>query len=206
MNKVPPSQRTDETSGSSSDPWSRAIRMLAANPDSPESLRIMSTVNACLRPSRQAVDQLVQAFAHQMVNPGEVADAAVQAATAHWESVCRSPLSAEVRQDLLEDATRLVARCRRTPPPIESVVAGVGDSHDFGYDLGLHLEGLVGTWHRLWAALALGRVMGESTDLRECVSIVRTQFEALLGRALTAGEWRVLEDHAHEHGSSLKGA
>jgi hypothetical protein len=185
------------------DPFSRAARELAANPDSPTSLRIVSALNAATRPRRAAVEQLVQALAEQLERSGVTADAAVAAAARHWEAVCQAPMTDELLQDFRHEAAQALERRRREPPPMQDIVAGVDARTDTGYELGVHLQGLRGTWHRLWAAIALGSAMGHSVEQRDAVAAVRAQLEAQLGRALTAGEWSRLEAHAAAHGESM---
>jgi hypothetical protein len=166
------------------DLWAHMARELAGNSDSPASVKIMSAVTGMLRPGCFAVDQLVQAYSMHIESPGPMADAAVRAAEQHWESACQATLVDETRKRLRDDAAQAVARRRRAPPPVESVVAGLDGHNDMGYDLGLHLQGLRGTWHRLWASIAMGSALGDSPEQRECVATIRRQFESLLGRAL----------------------
>ena len=87
---------------------------------------------------------------------------------------------------------------------MESIVAGVGEPVDMGYDLSLHLNGLRGTWHRLWAAIALGTMMGAGDEYDETVTAVRSQFEQLLGRSLSPDEWLRLSQHAQAHGEAMQ--
>jgi hypothetical protein len=178
-------------------------RELAARPDSPASLKIMSAVAEATLPRRRAVEQLVQAYTLQLQSPGPMADASVRAAERHWETVCGVPIDDDVREGLREDAAGSIARSRSKPPPVESVVAGLDAKTDVGYDLGIHLEGLRGTWHRLWAAIAMGASLGETPEQRECVATVRAQFESILGRALDTSEWSTLEQHAIAHGQAI---
>lgn len=178
-------------------------RELAARPDSPASLRIMSAVAEVTRPRRRAVEQLVQAYAMQLQSPGAMADASVLAAEHHWETVCGVPIDDDVRDGLRDDAASFIARRRSTPPPVESVVAGLDGQTDVGYDLGIHLQGLRGTWHRLWASIAMGASLGDSPEQQECVATVRAQFESMLGRALDTSEWSTLEQHAIAHGLTI---
>jgi hypothetical protein len=98
-----------------------------------------------------------------------------------------------------DDAQQLVADRRRGPPRIENVVAGVAGRSDSGYELGVHMHGLRGTWHRPWASISAARLWGESPEQQECVATVREQFETQLGRTLTTEEWAQLTQHAHRH-------
>lgn len=114
-------------------------------------------------------------------------------------------LTQEVMIGLKDEAVALVERRRRQPPPMESIVAGVGEPVDMGYELSLHLNGLRGTWHRLWASIAMGAMMGESPEQEETVLTVRAQFERLLGRSLSHDEWSLLSAHARDHGRAMQG-
>lgn len=187
------------------DRWLQLAREVATNPDSTASLRIMSAVNGAMKPAKQAAAQVIEALAAQIEAPGEHADAAVAAAVRHWESVCNASLAPDVLNGMREDAAALIQRRRRQPPPMEAIVAGVGEPVDMGYDLSLHLNGLRGTWHRLWASIALGVMMGESEEHAEAVGTVRQQFEQLLGRSLSPDEWLRLSQHAQAHGQAMQG-
>lgn len=181
------------------DIWAAMTRELASNPDSPASLQIMSVVNSAMRPRNAAADQVVSAMVEQLENPGSAADAAVTAAVAHWERACDGPASEPVLEQFRDEAQKMVADRRRGPPKIESVVEGVAGRSDAGYQLGVHMHGLRGTWHRLWASISAARLWGESPEQQECVATVREQFETQLGRALTSDEWAQLTQHAHRH-------
>jgi hypothetical protein len=181
------------------DIWTAMARELSSHPDSPASLQIMSAVNSAMRPRNAAADQVVSALAEQLENPGPAAGAAVTAAVAHWERACDGPASESLLQQFRDKAQQLVADRRRGPPKIESVVTGVAGRPDAGYELGVHMHGLRGTWHRLWASISASRLWGESPEQQECVATVREQFETQLGRALTSEEWAQLTQHAHRH-------
>lgn len=189
--------------GDNSSVWTRAIRELAANPDSPTSLHIMSAVNRGLRPRADAADGLVRALAAALARPGPAALQAIDDARRHWERVFEEPLPADALAFYEGEARQLADRSRRGPPPIASIVAGVADRTDIGYDQGLHLVGLRGTWHRLWAAIALGVSFGPSEEQTACVAEVRAQLEQQLGRPLSEVEWLQLEAHARAHGSTI---
>lgn len=195
--------KRSEPGGERLSPWEAMSRELAANPDSPASLSIMSGINALLRPRLRAVDQIVAAMAQRLVHPGPAADAAVEAAIGHWERASGSPLPANVFADLEQDARERIDRQQRQPPPIERIVQGIGERGDVGYALGLHLEGLRGTWHRLWAAISLKHSGigdgGDSREFDEAIEAIRAQLESNLGRSLTVAEWVALEQHAIGH-------
>lgn len=181
------------------DVWSAMLRELASNPDSPASLHIMSAVNRAFQPRNDAADQLVEALARQIeARDSAVAQAAVDAAKAYWEKLCEAPLSDTQLEQFTEDARKLVARRQRQPPAVESIVAGVADRLDVGYSMGVHMEGVRGTWHRLWAAISSARLWGMAQP-DETVTAIRAQFEALIGRPMSPAEWEQLTAHAHHH-------
>ena len=62
-----------------------------------------------------------------------------------------------------------------------------------------HLEGLEGTWHRLWGIISLAFGFGDDIETDEGVAAVRIQFEELLGRTMTSPEWATLVAHAKNH-------
>jgi hypothetical protein len=155
---------------------------------------------------RAAVGQLLAALAEQTGHPGDTTDAAVGAAVRHWETACGAPLSVDVLETLRQEAIELAAQRKRQPPAVESIVAGVGERTDVGYALHTHMEGLRGTWHRLWAAIAMGRLWSDTPEQQECVAEVRSQFEGVLGRALSTDEWDRLTQHAHDHGDAMASA
>ena len=64
---------------------------------------------------------------------------------------------------------------------------------------GIHLEGLEGTWHRLWGIISLVFGFGDDVETDEGVAAVRAQFEELLGRTMTPPEWDALVAHAKNH-------
>ena len=82
-------------------------RQLAANPDDPASLRIVSAMNHAMRPAAQAAAQVVEALAEQLSAPSERTETAVAAAVRHWESVCKSPMDQEVMIGLKDEAVAL---------------------------------------------------------------------------------------------------
>ncbi len=184
-------------------PWVDMARELANNPDSPKSLAIMSSVNAALNPSNQAVAQLVGEIANQIESAGEKSDAAVAAATAVWEKVCGGTLDLGTLALFRADAQAVLDRRESAPPPLESIVAGVTDRTDTGYALGVHLEGIRGLWHRLWALIALSKLSGGAGEHDEGVLAMRAQFESGLGRPLLPAEWDALAAHAARRAASM---
>lgn len=93
---------------------------------------------------------------------------------------------------------------RRGPPVIESIIPEVQGRTDTGYALRVHMQGLHGIWHRLWASIVLEERLGGG-DGDSGVPAIRSQFEQQLGRAMTSGEWALLEADAREHAASLPG-
>lgn len=175
-------------------------REVVTHPDSPASLQLLSKVNEAMRPRTQAGDQLTEALADQIDLPDDAAtEAAVPAAIAHWEKACGCALDPDLLDLFRQDATALAARRRRQPPPLEAIVAGTQERSDVGYQLGVHLEGLRGTWHRLWALIAMTFSFGHDPASADAVTAVRGQFEQHLGRQLTPQEWKLLLDHARRH-------
>lgn len=177
-------------------------RTLAADPDSPQSLRIMSAINAALQPNMAAVEQLRRALETHIDRPGPMSDAALEAAKVSWERACGAPMPAEVLVDLRDEVLADRERRRRGPPPVESIVSGVAGRSDIGYDEGLHLHGIRGTWHRLFGLLRLQQQLGMGDAPDAAVHEVRAQFELQLGRAMTADEWAALTQAA-QRGASL---
>lgn len=180
--------------------WEALAREVATNPDSPTSLRLQSQVNRVMGPRTRAGDQLIEALADLVDHPEEAgAPAAVQAAISHWEKICGAKLDPELLKQFRQDAEALAARRRRQPPSLEFVVQGTQGRSDVGYELGLDLEGLRGTWHRLWAIIAMAFSFGDDPALVEGVAAVRGQFEQQLGRPLAPAEWEQLTAHARRH-------
>lgn len=176
---------------------------LAANPDSPASLSILSGVKAALRPREQAIEQLVLAMADQLQKPSSDADAVVAAALGHWETVCQTQADQSTLEEFRKEAAHVLDRRHRQPPPLESIVESAGERSDVGYDMGIHLQGLRGTWHRLWASISMATLWEDGPEQRECIAAVRAQFEEALGRPLSADEWSKLEAHAHHHAETV---
>jgi hypothetical protein len=182
--------------------WDLAARALAADPDSPLGLQVQSAFNRAVQPRVDAVQQLVEALALQIETPGAQAEAAVAAAIAHWEAATDSKLDESLLVSFREDAAALVESRSAGPPALESIVGDV-DKTDVGYEMRLHMQGLRGTWHRLWAAIAMGTMLGTGPAQLACIAEVRGQFEAELGRAMTQDEWDALERHALAHGAAV---
>ncbi len=154
----------------------------------------------------QAVGQVVDALVLQIEQPGAAAESAVSAAVKHWEAACGGSMEASTLDRLREDAQDLVKRRQGMPPPIESVLADAADHpgiSDVGYELGLDAGGLRGTWHRLFMAIAMGRVFGDTPEQRARVTGVRGELEQLLGRQMSPSEWDALERRALPHGERL---
>lgn len=181
------------------DIWTAMARELASNPDSPASLKILSAVNQAMAPRSQAVDQVVQALEAQLRQDGEQEQAAVQAAVRHWERECGTPMERSLLDDLTRSARQRIEHARRQPPPMEGILTSRPQTTDTGYKLGVHLEGLHGTWHRLWGMLCLVFSFGDDIANDPGVATVRSQFEALLGRTMSAPEWGALVEHAKNH-------
>lgn len=182
------------------DIWTAMARELADNPDSPVSLRILSGMNRVIQPRNAAASQLVEALAQQLgdMDP-QASQAAVDAAIAHWEKACGAQMTEALLEGCRADARELARDRQKQPPPIESIVAGTAQIPDVGYTLGVHSNGLRGTWHRLWASISTARHWGETQEMQRAVATVRDQLEQLLGRALSPLEWEQLTRHAHHH-------
>lgn len=179
--------------------WEAMARELASNPDSPVSLKIMSAVGQAMAPRSRAVEQVVAALEAQLLSDGEQERAAVSAAIQHWERECGCQMESSVLEDLTSSARQAIERRRRQPPPIDSILIGRPQATDTGYQLGIHLEGLEGTWHRLWGLICLVFGFGHDVETDEGVLAMRGQFEQLLGRALSVQEWDALVAHAKNH-------
>lgn len=180
-------------------PFLAMARELLERPDGVAALQVMSGINRFVAPRQRAVEQLVEALADQIKRPesGPVC-AKVEAATSHWEATCKAPITPELLSDLRQQAQYLLEDRRKRPPPMGEILGAAASRRDFGYELGGDLGGMEGTWHRLWAAISMDRLM----DIPEQKSVapqLRAEFEGLLGRTLADGEWRALVEHAHRH-------
>lgn len=158
-------------------------------------------MNAALAPRSRAVQQLVDALESQLqsAEPNQAHEAAVAAATAHWEKVCGGPMDAATLDLMREEASAQAAKKANRPPAMSSVLSATPEMTDVGYGLGLYLDGLEGTWHRLWALMSLTIQFGDDPDVDAGCAEVRQQFEKILGRVLTPQEWSSLNDHARRH-------
>lgn len=179
--------------------WLAMARELVSNPDSPASLKIMSAANKALKPRHEAVEQVVVALEEQLLEDGDSQRAAVQAAIRHWVLECGAPMDDALLQDLQQTARDRIERRRRLPPKMESILTALPTTTDTGYRLGIHLEGLQGTWHRLWAMICVAFGFGHDVQSYEGVQTVRAQFEQILGRTMTPAEWGALAAHAKNH-------
>lgn len=200
----PPKTKLEQRPGESV--WTAMARELASNPDSPVSLNIMSAVGQATRPRSQAVDQVVSALEAQLLDDGEQQRVAVQAAIQHWERDCGTQMESSLLEDLAKTARERVERRRRQPPAMESILASQPSTTDTGYQLGIHLEGLEGTWHRLWGMICLVFGFGSDVEGDEGVAAVRAQFEQLLGREMSLQEWAALVAHAKNHHETVVSA
>lgn len=181
------------------DVWSAMARELATNPDSFPSLNIMSAVAKAMKPQSQAVDQVVAALEDQLHEDGEVQHAALRAAIQFWERECGAPMNEPLLGGFRKIAIERVESKRRKPPRMDSILSSKPETTDTGYQLGIHLNGLEGTWHRLWGIICLAFGFGDDIDKDDGVTTVRSQFEALLGRPLAPEEWFALVAHAKNH-------
>ena len=193
----PPKTKLEQLQGESV--WAAMARELASNPDSPASLNIMSAVGQAMRPRTQAVDQVVAALEEQLREDGEPQRAALQAAIQYWERECGTQMDSPLLEDLQKTARERIERKLRRPPSMESILSSRPTTTDTGYQLGIHLEGLEGTWHRLWGIISLAFGFGDDIETDEGVAAVRIQFEELLGRTMTSPEWATLVAHAKNH-------
>ena len=114
----------------------------------------MSAVNQAMAPRAQAADQVVLALEAQLLEDGKQQRAAVQAAIQYWERECGVQMESSVLEDLTKSARSQIERSRRQPPSMDSILTSRPQTTDTGYRLGVHLEGLEGTWHRLWGMIA----------------------------------------------------
>ncbi len=185
--------RSDES------PWGALARELASNPDSPASLQIVSAIRQSVQPQVQAVEQVVSAIEAQCMEDGEHQRVAVQAAIQCWERACHTEMDSATLADFHKMAQQRIDRRRRHPPSMTSILTQVPTMTDTGYQLGVHMQGIEGTWHRLWGIIVLSCGFTDNVDADEAVVTVRAQFENLLGREMLPEEWRALVVHAKHH-------
>ncbi len=195
--KKPPPTKLEVPPGESV--WSALARELARNPDGPVALQVQSAFGRALAPNRQAVQQVLEALGAQLEQDGEPQRAAVAAAIAHWERQTGAPMDAEALEGFRQDAREAAERRRRQPPAMQEILRVAPTGTDVGYDLGVHLHGLQGTWHRLWASMCLCYSFGNDLAVEPTVATVRGQFEKLLGRALEPQEFDALAARARNH-------
>jgi hypothetical protein len=141
----------------------------------------------------------VAALEAQLQEDGAQQSAAVRAAIQHWERESGAPMDNALLADLQKTARERIEKRRRQPPTMESILSEQPKTTDTGYRLGIHLEGLEGTWHRLWGIISLAFGFGNDIEVDEGVGTVRAQFEKLLGREMSPTEWNALVAHAKNH-------
>lgn len=105
-------------------------------------------------------------------------------------------------EDLRAQATRQATQKRNRPPQMSDILNPMPAATDVGYQLGIHLQGLEGTWHRLWALLSITFQFGDTPEGNADCENLRHQFEQGLGRRLASAEWSALADHAQAHAMS----
>jgi hypothetical protein len=135
----------------------------------------------------------------RLLEDGEVQRAALQAAIHYWERECGTAMDDTVLDGFKRSANERMQSKRRQPPKMDTILSSRPETTDIGYQLGIHLEGLEGTWHRLWAIICLAFGFGDDIEADEVVAEVRAQFEEALGRPLSPHEWSALVDHARNH-------
>ena len=92
------------------------------------------------------------------------------------------------------------------PPPIETIIPDALGKTDTGYALGVHMVGLHGAWHRLWAMLVLRAGFDSADDLDpedDGLNTVRAQVGQALGRPISDEEITLLNEHALAHAATL---
>ncbi|MFN9470914.1 hypothetical protein [Acidovorax sp.] len=166
----------------------------------------MSAINSAFASRQKAVQQLVDALGAQLESKAasKALDAAVAAAIVHWEKVCEGPMEPSLLEDLRAEALKQIERRRNRPPQMHTILNPVPTMTDVGYGLGLYLDGVEGTWHRLWAILSLTFQFGENPEGNTDCEGLRLQFEQILGRRMQLAEWIALVDHARAHAATRR--
>lgn len=184
----------------------RAIKTLSDNPESPESLRIMSNVQRAAQPRIDASDGLVTALAQQIQNPCAESDLQVVLAQTRWEAACQGNLDDELLSLFKRDAAELIKRNRCRPPEMTEILDISETPVDYEYTLVGTLGGLQGTWHRLWSSISSARYFAQFDSSERMCNLqngnlidLRKEFESMLGREMTVQEWGRLTAHAHRH-------
>lgn len=146
----------------------------------------------------------MDALADQLAagTPDYAADAAVAAAIAHWEKTCGGPIDPGTLELLHSDAASLAQARRNRPPSMSSILSPMPAATDVGYDLGLDLGGVEGTWHRLWAMMSLAAQFGDDPEIAADCQELQQEFERLIGRSLHHNELEALRAHARAHGQT----
>jgi hypothetical protein len=195
--KKPPPSKLEVPPGESV--WAALARELARNPEGPVGLHVQSAMGRVLAPRWQAVEQVLEALGAQIAQEGESQRAAVAAAIAYWERETGAPMDAELLEELRQEARKSAERRTRQPPAMQNILHAMPAVTDVGYELGVHLHGLQGTWHRLWASMCLCYSFGDDPSTESMVRTVRAQFEQLLGRPLEPQEFDALAARARKH-------
>lgn len=169
--------------------------------ESPAGLHAMAAVRAEMRSLQSAVTVAIDAMAQSMRDPDD--DAARDLVQRMLTSVRFFLKTESIPDDLLAEMhaeAQRQARPRR-PLPIETVLPEVAGRLDVGYAEGLHLHGLRGTWHRLWALMVLDAQMGAGAG--EAIQVVLGQLSRALGRDLSSEEIQALRDDAQSAAEAL---
>lgn len=185
-------------------PWAALAREVAERPEGVVGLHVMSAINAALKPRQEAVSELVITIANVQASPDDVAaKIALGTAKRHWESTCQCTLTDSLLEEFTSEAAALRERRKTMPPTIESILACISGLTDYGYRLGGDLQGVLGTWHRLWASISTERLFDLNDEDRPLSVELRKQFEEKLGREMSGDEWAKLVAHAHNHSDTV---
>lgn len=200
MSKTPKAPPTKAEVLPGEDIWTALARELLARPEGPVALGVISQINQATRPRQQAYSRLVEAYAKHIKDPGSAGvSAEIELAKTSWSEACNEDLSSPIVEMVERDAADLVEQRKTRPPELSAVLLdGADGRRDFGYELGGDLNGLQGTWHRLWALISMDRLFGH-IGTSSAVSELREEFETQLGRSLAPVEWNQLVTHAHRH-------